>query len=67
MESEYFWTVYENDISKEERIRYRGAKIGFLLDGGFVLKNKPKTAFILGKSSDGTYLTSDLGWILWTI
>lgn len=60
MESEYFWTVYENDISKEERIRYRGAKIGFLLDGGFVLKNKPKTAFILGKSSDGTYLTSDL-------
>ena len=36
------------------------SSLDVLLDGGFVLKNKPKTAFILGKSSDGTYLTSDL-------
>lgn len=60
MEPEYFWTVYDTDISPEEMRKYRCAKIGFLLDGGFVLKNKPKTAFILGKNSEGTYLTSDL-------
>ena len=60
MEPEYFWTVYENDISKEEYIRYHGAKIGFLLDEGFVLKNKPKTTFVLGKNSEDTYLTFDL-------
>ena len=60
MEPEYFWTVYDTDISPEERRKYRCAKIGFLLNGGFILKNKPKTAFILGKNSEGTYLTSDL-------
>ncbi len=60
MNPEYFWTVYDFDISKEERIRFHGTKIGFLLNKVFVLKNKPKTSFILGKNSEGTYLTTDL-------
>ncbi len=60
METEYFRIVFDTDISRAERQRYRCPKIGFLLNGEFVLKNKPKTAFILGKNCEGTYLTSDL-------
>ncbi len=60
MEADYFWTVYDLDISEEERSRFHGIKVGFLLDEGFVLKNKPKTAFVLGKNSTGKYLTSDI-------
>ena len=60
MEPEYFSTVYDFDISKEERARYHGTKIGFLLGEGFVLKNKPRTTFVLGKDTEGKYLTADL-------
>ena len=60
MEPEYIWTAYDFDIPRNELIKYRGKKIGFLLNEGFVLKNKPKTSFILGRNSEGKYLTYDL-------
>ncbi|SFL05230.1 hypothetical protein SAMN05216390_10919 [Lachnospiraceae bacterium KH1T2] len=42
MSQEYFGIVYENNISDAERMKFHGTKIGFLLNEGFVLKNKPK-------------------------
>ncbi len=60
MKPEYFWTVVDFDISKVERARYHGVKTGFLLDEGFVLKNKPKTEFVLGKNTEEKYMTADL-------